>query len=394
MKSKTTRYSWLIAVLAASNGCDTKAPPGLLVNDSAGIRITINRDRASSFAQVSSTPRLSLGGENNQGPTQFFRIQNIYVDVNRRVWIADGQSRELRIFGPDGSHLVSRGGRGAGPGEFAAIRLLGGRSGDSVFVADDANGRLSVYSPEGDFVRTQQILFDDHPTPRLFKVFADGSVLGQVPRILMASATRAGQVLGDSANLVRVNPELRQWRPYGSAMGPRWIWTGRGQVPVPFTANAAFDVLGDYVHLVSGSTFQIRVFREGRLLEIYRIDRPSRGVSDADVAAYAKFTETYIPKGQQAEYLAALDNAARPQELPAFARLIVSTDSHVWAQRYQVDPSAAQWWDVFDVGRRLVGQVETPPNFVVTHIAADQIVGVWRDDVGVEYVRSYSLLKR
>lgn len=223
-------YSWLAAVLVALNACETKARPGALINDSAGVRITVNHDDTSSFAQVSATPSLSLGGENDQGPTQFFQIQNVYVGDNRRIWIADGQSRELRIFGPDGSHLMSRGGRGAGPGEFSAIRLLGGRSGDSVFVADDVNGRVGVYSPEGALVRTQQVLVSGHPTPRLFKVFADGSVLGQVPRILMASDLRAGQILGDSADLVRVNPEPGQWHTYGrairTALGLDWTQSG------------------------------------------------------------------------------------------------------------------------------------------------------------------------
>ena len=145
---------------------------------------------------------------------------------------------------------------------------------------------------------------------------------------------------------------------------------------------------------MSGSNFQIRVFRDGRLVEIYRIDRPSRRVSDVDVAAYRRFTETYIPKAQQAEYLASLENEARPQELPAYARLIVSADNHVWAQRYEVDLTVPLRWDVFDVNRRLLGQVETPANFMVARVTADQVVGVWRDDAGVEHVRSYSLSKR
>ena len=71
-----TRYSWLAAVLAA---CNTSAPPGALVHDSAGVRITVNREQTTTFAQVSPTPSLSLGGENNQGATQFFQIQNIYM---------------------------------------------------------------------------------------------------------------------------------------------------------------------------------------------------------------------------------------------------------------------------------------------------------------------------
>ncbi|MGH7460087.1 MAG: hypothetical protein ACREMA_03545 [Longimicrobiales bacterium] len=56
--------------------------------------------------------------------------------------------------------------------------------------------------------------------------------------------------------------------------------------------------------------------------------------------------------------------------------------------------SAPLHWDVFDPNRRLRGQVETPANFIVARVTADQVVGVWRDDAGVEHVRSYTILKR
>ncbi len=387
--------SFLAAFLAVSTAaCTAEAPRALSVADSAGVRITLNHDEPTIFALVAAAPTLSLGGANAQGATQFFRIQNIYVDARHRLWVADGQSRELRIFGPNGSHLKTRGGRGEGPGEFVAIRLLGGRSGDTVFVADDANGRISVYGPEGDLVRTQQIQSGDHPTPRLFDVFPDGSFLGQVPRILMASTLKPGQILGDSVDLVRVGVDAREWQRYGGALGPLWIWTGRNQVPVPFTANASFDVEGDKVHLAAGPAFRIRVFEAGRLLELYGMDRPARRVGAADVTAYRQMTEKYLPKEQQAEYMAALDHEARPSELPAYSRLIISAGAYVWAQRYEADLSAPPAWDVFDRNRRFVGQVKTPANLIVMAITDNAVVGVWRDDAGVEYVQSYPFARQ
>lgn len=383
------RALWAMIVLGTI-ACAEESPPGVSLTDSAGVAITLSPDQVAAFAHVSPEPNVSLGGPDETGPTQFFRIQNVHVDPQGRLWVADGQSGELRIFQPDGTRWKIRGGKGQGPGEFMSIRLLGRRSGDSVFVADDADGRVAVYHPQGELARTYRILSGEDPVPRLFAVFSDGSVLGQIPRIVMATQLMPGQILRDSVDLVRVDVNAHEWLPYGGALGPLWIWTGRSQVPVPFTANASFRIdSGDEVHLVAGPAFRIRVFGSGHLKEMYGVDRPPRQVSDADVEAYRRLTIGYLPQDQQGEYLAALDHEARPSELPAYARLLVSRGGHVWAQRYESDLSVAPVWDVFDRGRRLLGHVTTPANLIVMCVTENAVVGVWRDDVGVEYVRSY-----
>ncbi|MCH7875311.1 MAG: hypothetical protein IH965_08460 [Gemmatimonadetes bacterium] len=375
-------------------GCDGSSAPTVMVTDSAGIRLTLSPDVSTTFAEVDPEPTLTLGGADARGPTQFFRIQHVYVDPQSRLWVADGQSGELRIFQPDGTHWKTRGGRGEGPGEFLRIRLLGPFNGDSVAVWDDASGRLTVFDPEGEFVRTRRILSTDDPIPRAFDAFRDGSVLGQVPRILAAGSLEAGQILGDSVELVRVDLEASTKYPYGAALGPLWIWTGRSQIPVPFTANASFDIYGETVHLVGGPAFRIRVFERGRLSEIYGMERDAREVSDADVAAYRRFTEEYIPESMWSDYLSALDHPARPKVLPAYSKIIVAADGHVWARMYSPDFSAPAVWDVFNGDREWVGKVQTPGGFMAMSITAEMLIGVWRDDLGVEHVRRYRLETR
>jgi len=391
MLSRSTHAAWAVLLLGAA-GCAEAAPPAVTVADSAGVRITLSRDRATAFAHVSPDAALSLGGPDEAGPTQFFRIQNVHVDPRGRLWVADGQSGELRIFQPDGTPWKVRGGTGQGPGEFGYIRLLGARSGDSVFVADGADGRVAVYDPDGELARTMRVLSGEDPAPRLFSVFSDGSTLGQVPRIVMVTDVAPGQVLRDSVELVRVDAEGREWRPWGEALGPLWLWTGRSQVPVAFTTNAGFAVAGaGEVHLVSGPAFRIQVFEDGRLREVYGVERPPRPVGGAHVEAYRRQIVEHMPGDQQADYLSGLEHEARPTELPAWARVLVTAEGYVWAQRYEADPAVASVWDVFDQGRRLLGQVTTPPGLVVMRITASEVVGVWRDEVGVEYVRSYAV---
>ena len=384
--SRSSWYAWSLLILA---GCADVPPSRVTVTDSAGVRVTVTEDAPLVFAELDSVPNLSIGGADVGGPTQFFRIQGIHVDKAQRIWVADGQSDELRIFEADGAHWKTRGGRGEGPGEFMQLRLLGATHGDSVLTGDSGSDRITLFDPAGEFVRTERLPSSERPAPRPFDVFDDGSVLGQLPRVVSAASLEPGQILRDSIELVRVRLAPAVAEPYGAASGPLWLWTGRSQVPIPFTVNASFDVVGAAVHLVSGPDFRIRVLGRDGLREMYGVGREARAVTASDIDAYRAFVEEYIPEQMRPEYLAGLDNEARPNLLPGYDRVLASTDGHVWVQIYESDLGSTHEWDVFDGQGRFVGQVHVESGFYPMVITSDAVVGVWRDSMGVEYVRAY-----
>ncbi len=372
-------------------GCNREPERAVIVTDSAGVRITISIDSPRVFAEVDPQPVLSLGGPDASGPTQFYRIQHVLVGPSGNLWVADGQSGELRIFRPDGTHLETIGGLGEGPGEFVRIRLLDKFNGDSVAVWDDANARLTVFDAEGGLTRTTRVSSGDTPLPRAFDVYRDGTILAQIPRVLSAGALEPGQLLSDTARLVRMDPEDSKDDLQAQAPGPVWLWTGHSQVPIPFTINASFDVHDAAIYLVAGPVFRVRVFQDGRLSEVFGVDRAPRRITQDDVRAYEEFTEEFIPQPQRREYLSALSNPSRPKVLPAYSRVLLSPDGEVWTQVYSPDFLAPSTWDVYSAGHEWLGHVDTPGGFTVTSVMRDGLVGVWRDDVGVEHVRVYRI---
>jgi len=380
------RWAWLLLALS---GCTAEPPSRVTVADSAGVRVTVTLDTSATFAELDSVPIVSIGGPDATGASQFSGIQGIYVDKARRIWVADGRSAELRIFDANGAHWKTRGGQGEGPGEFLYIRLLGAERGDSVLTGDAGVYRITVFDPEGEFVRTQPLPSTDRPAPRPFDVFPDGSILGPLPRIVSVASVHPGQVVRDSLEFVRVGLDSAFTEPYGAALGPLWLWTGRNQLALPFTVNASFDLLGNAVHLVSGPDFRVRVLEANQLRESYGVQRRSRAVGASDIDAYRAYVENYMPEQLQPEYLAALDHELRPSLLPAYDRVLAAADGHVWAQVYESDLASAHEWDVFDSQRRFVGRVHVAAGFYPMVISADAVVGVWRDPMGVEYVRAY-----
>jgi hypothetical protein len=198
-----------------------------------------------------------------------------------------------------------------------------------------------------------------------------------------------GRLLGDTVRLVRVDIDSATTEPLVQVRGPVWVWTGRSLIAIPFTINAGFDIYDEAVHLVAGPEFRVRVYQNGQLSEIYGVARDRRAVTEEDVTAYREFVGEFIPEAQRPDYLSGLENESRPTVLPAYSRLLVSADGNVWAQVYSPDFLASATWDVYGPGREWLGQVQTPEGFAMTAITGDKLVGVWRDDPGVEYVRVY-----
>lgn len=379
-----------IALLACMYACTGDASnSGFTSADSAGVRVGISLDEQGTFALVTPEPEVSLGGADVEGPTLFSNIRDIHVDGAGNLWIADGASAQIRIFRPDGTHWKTIGTRGDGPGEFQRIRFLDGFHGDSIAVWDDDSFRLTVLDAEGEVGRMANPARDQDPFQPL-AMFEDGSFLARARTILQSSQLAPGQTFTDTAQFIRLHPDTGARQPLATAPGISWIWTGRFQVPVPFTINPGFDIEGASLYVVGGPDFRVRVFRDGLLAESFGIDRAARAVTGNDASAYrALFGEMQQDNAQRRAYLDALGHPDTPELLPAYYQIVVADDGTSWAQIYQPDLLASAVWDVFAPDRRWLGQVATPAGFMVQAISEDTLLGVWRDELGVEHVRVY-----
>jgi len=67
----------------------------------------------------------------------------------------------------------------------------------------------------------------------------------------------------------------------------------------------------------------------------------------------------------------------------------VTSSDLVWTQIYSADVLGPATWDVFNELGEWLGKVKTPPGFSVLNVNGDRIVGVWRNELGVEHVRVY-----
>ena len=89
---------------------------------------------------------------------RFRQPTNVAWGVDGRFYISDGYiNARVAMFDRDGAWLGSFGDHGTGPGQFNNVHDIAVSRAGEVFVADRANQRIQVFSPEGRFLRVISI---------------------------------------------------------------------------------------------------------------------------------------------------------------------------------------------------------------------------------------------
>ncbi|MBL0171085.1 MAG: hypothetical protein IPP90_10190 [Gemmatimonadaceae bacterium] len=178
--------------------------------------------------------------------------------------------------------------------------------------------------------------------------------------------------------------------------GPGKPWLG---------AEEVFFSTGSRFYLGYGSEYAVRRYSaSGKLEQIIRRAWTPPEITSKDIAT---FVEEWLvrwsrkPGAMDTDRKDLLDdNYART--LPAFSALMADNLGRVWVRTpraidgavagslndYSIGPST---WSVFGADGRWLGDVTMPARFSPTEIASDYVLGIARDDDGVQTVVRYRL---
>ena len=83
-----------------------------------------------------------------------------------------------------------------------------------------------------------------------------------------------------------------------------------------------------------------------------------------------------------------------PETLPAFTALRVDAEDYLWAQRFRPESDSTERWGIFSPDGEFLGHVAMPPGLLLHEIGGEYILGIAKDDDGVEQVRVHVLRRR
>jgi hypothetical protein len=85
---------------------------------------------------------------------------------------------------------------------------------------------------------------------------------------------------------------------------------------------------------------------------------------------------------------------------PVFSHIIEDEAGNVWVEHFRwldkdilaPNPKPSRW-SVFDPQGTFLGEIQVPASFLVSSITNDQVIGFFKDELDVEHVRVYGLIK-
>ena len=394
-----------ILLMQAMAGCDphaTKDTQAFQVRDSAGVTIYENSEGEWSEAtawRLSSEPILTIG--ELDGPEEYllFQVSGARQLSNGNIVIANAGTGELRFYDPNGRHVRSIGGEGDGPGEFRAIGEPWPLGSDSIVVWDRRSRRLTVFDINGEFGRSFRL---DDPFPEALPPTPQG-ILADNSLLVSAGIRWGGQVTQgtsrDSIVYSRYSLEGVHTATSIRRQGVQWHLGrpdgfGGGEVLgyVPNAANPAATVFGDRLYYGSGESWEIGVYSpDGALTHLFRRDEPNRPFTP-DIDGDNREMPPGLGTAQQAGLARFWASMPVRETFPAYRSFIASDDGSVWVENY-THPSEQPSWAVFRDDGRYLGEVETPIRAQVTHIGDDFVLVIWEDELGVQQVQMYELIK-
>jgi len=340
--------------------------------------------------------------------TTFAAVRDVVRFPDGRIAVLDLLTREIRIFARDGQHILTFGREGDGPGEFRGPVRMSVVHGDSVVVWDMDGRRISVFSDRGSFGRSFPFSFLD------WNGLFSAGVPGWFPDAsFVVTHTVSGDDLPQSIGIAMAQWHLagadgehvRQLTTlparYGRSLASVGGYQVNGRTRFSPEPSSGLDSTGLW-HAFP-LTYELRhVTREGRLDRIVRRAWQPKPLPDEVRASYREWYEREgeSPRAPRARVQAELRQLTFMDTLPAFSTFLVTTDGRLWVRAY-LEPenlgpdnwggTGTNEWSVFDRDGRWLGTVVTPSGFTVHEVGADYVLGVWRDEFDVQYVRVYEL---
>lgn len=292
---------WMLGALICVAACgidageDVRATAGPVVRDSAGIEIVENQSPTWSEASawtVGDDPLFVLRGSDGGDENRLLDPTSIDVDSRGRIIVGDGNQvgwDAVLVYDSTGRFQFQAGRDGEGPGEFGQLWWASSYRGDSIVAFDMSGDKLSIFSPQGDFVRmlrTPSLQVEPGPpgtygyTAGADAAYGDGHFLAY-PLGALDVSDGPGPAWYKHL-LLRLSPDGMSWDTLGTFEISQQYWSGTSQTQFWYGPIAVSALGENLLYFGRGDSFEVGVYEAtGRLRRLIRRSHEPRPVTDA-----------------------------------------------------------------------------------------------------------------
>jgi len=393
----------LVAGLALLPGCTPgdSAPARVTVRDSMGVEIVESSaplwEEAPAWT-LSERPLVEIGAVEGERPYMLSSVWSARRSSDGRIAIANAGTDEIRVYDADGNHLRSIGREGEGPGDFQFVREVWWTPGDSLLAFDLRLRRAALFTSDGEVGRTVPVMpwSPEVSGPWIRGRFDDGTLI--VSGEVRSGLPGPGLFDGGRRAFGRATAEGQFLNPIGEkALGRLWGFTtdrGTAYTSAPFELGVpAFAADGSRVFLGDGTGFAVEERNpDGTLTRIVRWTALRRPVTPEVVSRFReeRLANARTPEERRSEEQI-LEGMPFPDVMPAYQTFQIDGLGHLWVERYRAPwEEDVRYW-VFDPAGSWLGEIAMPAGVEPREIGADYLLGVRRDENGVEFIVLYGL---
>lgn len=390
----------LMAMIVVGCGGNGGARP-FQVRDSAGIEIAESHEPLWTDGRgwkIGTDALLRIGVREGDEAYQFDGVTGAARLPDGTVVVADFGYQNVRYFDSLGRHLTTIGGPGEGPGEFQGLSAIGLGPGGRLWAYDFSLRRLSWLDQRGELVDLTVL----GPEPAVLTPLGplpDGTfLLKQLWGAAQVSQATEPGLRRDDVAFVRFDSRGDLVDTLGLFPGREVYLTeedGRGVMNTPpFPRNSLGVIWGAGAVVGSNEAFDlVELTPAGEAMRSFRLPDLDLTLEPGDREDYISNRLATVPQERRPGLRNELESMPFPDSRPAFGGLLGDEDGNLWVADWVLMPQVAESWTVLDSSGRWLGSVEAPPRFAPMHIGSDWVLGVEWDEMDLEFVALYPLLK-
>ena len=343
---------------------------------------------------------LRIGTVGGDPDYQFGQVGSVAIGSTGEIFVSDRQAGEVRVFSREGTLIRTIGEPGSGPGQFGTGPLeIMVSAGDTLLVPDTGNRRISRFLPDGTYLGSTRIEVEVGQPLRFGWNAESRAMAVQLRRV--GTASRPVTAEADAIRRVTSSGAFADTLLSVPAGG---LFAAGGAIRY-FTAEPVWDV-SDSGTVVFAVNDRYRIAyhdREGKPRRVVTLPFERREIGDRDIRTLLAYLDgIWLERGQPRSRLPELrSRVGFAEHFPAFYAFQTGFRGSLWVQpiRYPGDLTDEEVehynffeefgtpeWNVFDEQGRYLGDVVMPPRFQPRLFVGDEIYGVWRDDLDVQYI--------